>query len=452
MKPAAFSRGLGVVVVAVATLTSSGTAAKQEGNPLATWDQRNLDALAIQINNEEHFVTLKAKAKSSYQTAHGPPISQEAASRLNAAIDELAFSAIQKAVNNDTLSPKVYWVDAGPRKWFGLDVPGGRYSYDNPDCIYRTIPIDSRFDYVIKGHRHTPGPADVTFSLISNPNSQKTVTKLADKDLVVNHDGSYIITINNSTSKGRINHIQSSPMGKQLLIRNNLENWLSQRPDNLTVELVNHAPRYSAISKEDIITVAARNLQESILNYGLGALKRMTMSNAVNTLSNASQSSTLGTLTTQASSYGYFNLTADDALVVTVNPGSADYFVVPVTDPWMITVDPGIHQVSLNNAQSIPNANGTYTFVVSLKDPRVHNWIDTAGLHEGTIMVRWQGLTLTNNSSWASPHKSHGVNTQVVPFYKLASALPNGTHVVTPKERAAQLAQRIRGYTRRLAF
>ena len=176
----------------------------------------------------------------------------------------------------------------------------------------------------------------------------------------------------------------------------------------------------------------------------------MTMSNAVNTLSNASQSSTLGTLTTQASSYGYFNLTADDALVVTVNPGSADYFVVPVTDPWMITVDPGIHQVSLNNAQSIPNANGTYTFVVSLKDPRVHNWIDTAGLHEGTIMVRWQGLT--NNSSSASPHKSHGVNTQVVPFYKLASALPNGTHVVTPKERAAQLAQRIRGYTRRLAF
>ena len=59
----------------------------------------------------------------------------------------------------------------------------------------------------------------------------------------------------------------------------------------------------------------------------------MTISNTVNTLLNASQSSTLGTLTTQASSYGYFNLTADDALVATVNPGSADYFVVPVTDP-----------------------------------------------------------------------------------------------------------------------
>ena len=54
-------------------------------------------------------------------------------------IDELAFSTIQKAANGDAYFPKVYWFDAGPRQWIGLDVPGSRYSYNNPD-IYRTIP------------------------------------------------------------------------------------------------------------------------------------------------------------------------------------------------------------------------------------------------------------------------------------------------------------------------
>jgi hypothetical protein len=152
-------RGLGASVVAA--LTVSATPESSE-NPLATTDQQSLDALAIEISNDDHFVVLKAEAKAAFQTAHGLPISDEAASSLDEAIDELAFSSIQKAVNTDAFHPKIYWVDAGPRNWFGLDVPGGRYSYDNPDCFFRTIPIDHSLSYVVKGYRHTPGPADVT--------------------------------------------------------------------------------------------------------------------------------------------------------------------------------------------------------------------------------------------------------------------------------------------------
>lgn len=109
---------------------------------------------------------------------------------------------LQKAVNDDPYYPRVYWDDAAPRSWFGLNVPGGRYSYDNPDCIYRIIPIDSSVDYVVTGYRYRPGPSEVTFSLISDPNSQNTVAFLAGSDLIVDHDGSYPITINNSSADG----------------------------------------------------------------------------------------------------------------------------------------------------------------------------------------------------------------------------------------------------------
>jgi hypothetical protein len=91
-----FAQTLGTVAVAtIAVASNSG------GNPLATSDQRDLDALSIKINEDHDFAFLKAEAKATFQTAHGLPISQEAGSRLDSAIDELAFSSIQKAENND---------------------------------------------------------------------------------------------------------------------------------------------------------------------------------------------------------------------------------------------------------------------------------------------------------------------------------------------------------------
>lgn len=438
------------VVTAIAAVTGSVKAASGSyENPLATSDQQALDALAIKLFDTWSFPVLQAEAKTAYQIAHGLPISDEASSSLDAAIAELAFSALQKAVNNDPYYPKVYWVDAGPRSWFGLDVPGGRYSYDNPDCIYRTIPIDSSVDYIVTGYRYTPGPSDVTFSLISDPNSQNTVSFLAGSDLVVNIDGSYAITINSSSASAdsQTNHIQSTSSAVQLLIRENLGDWQSEKPDNINVEVASDITGHDPISNAKIIIDAQWNLQESIVDYGTGALGLKTSINAVNTLADPSQSSSLGTLTSQASSFGHFNITDDEALVATLTPGAADYFVLPVTNPWLVTTSPGTSQDSLNNKQAIANANGTYTFVVSVEDPGVYNWVNTTGLHEGTIMVRWQGLSTSESAT-----DTLGIDVQLVVLSDLASVLPEGTVYVTAEERAAQLADRVAGYAQRLDY
>ncbi|OJJ01978.1 hypothetical protein ASPVEDRAFT_41507 [Aspergillus versicolor CBS 583.65] len=323
----------------LAAVVGIAASAVQARSPLATPDQRDLDELAIEIFQDNAFAFLKGEAKGAYKVAHGLPISDEASASLDQAIEELTFSAVQKAVNTDPYYPKVYWYDAGPRSWFGLDVPGGRYSYDNPDCVYRTIPISSKVDYIVTGHRHSPGPLDVSFSLISNPNSQNTVSHLSGDDLVVNSDGSYTITINSTAAEGQTNHIHSTPLAKQLLIRNNRGDWQTEQPDELTVKVVSDTEGQDPISKDKIIATAKWNLQESVADYGVGALGLKTMINKVNSLANPSQSSTLGTLTSQASSFGHYNLAEDQALVATVTAGDADYFVFPVTNPWMVSVD-----------------------------------------------------------------------------------------------------------------
>lgn len=439
---------LGVATGLALSVGMAGAQALPSGavgaSPLATADQRSLDAQAIALNRQAAFPFGRTAAKQAYRLAHGLPVSREAESRLDNAIDELVFSAIQKAINGDPLYPKVYWVNAPAHHWFGLKVPGGRYSYDNPDNIYRTIPIDGSSRYVVRGQRTGTGPADVTFSLISNVNTQNTVQALAGKDLVVNADGSYTLTIDPDPAHGRVNHIQSTSAAKQLFIRNNLGNWNTETPDTLTVERLGPPPSRAPRGEVATGLEAWVNLQESIVAYGVGALGIKTHLNPVNTLSKPSSSQTLGTLVTQTSSFGHFKIADDEALVATLHSGGAKYFVFPVTDPWLVSTDPIGHQTSLNNSQAEPNADGSYTFVVSVRDPGVPNWLDTVGLHEGTIMVRWQDLPALAVDGGPQ------VTVQRVKLKDLASVLPAGTRQVTPQERAQVTAARVAGFARRI--
>ena len=424
--------------------SGSASARTDAGNPLATPDQRELDAAAITLYDSNRFEPLRSEAKAAYIAARQQLPSSEALSRLDLAIDELVFSAIQKIINGDPYRPKLYWVNAQPRQWFGLDVPGSRYSYDNPDNIYRIAPVSGDLRYELRGRRYTPGPSDVTFSLINNPSSQGTEAFLDGRELVVGPDGRYMITIDNQPANGRINHLQSNSGVVQLFIRNNLGNWNTETPDALELVRVDDSPAPAPRQQAATVAEAYRSLQEGIVFYGIGALAVKTHANAANTLPQPQQSATLGTLVSQANSFGHFRLAEDEAWVITLKRGSARYFVVPITDRWMITVGPAKRQSSLYQAQSVANADGSYTFVVSATDPGVANWLDTAGLREGTVMVRWQGLPATPVDG------GPGVSAEVVKQADLATRYP-WLERITPAQRGAVLSARQQGYLRRIA-
>ena len=430
-------------VLSVCALALPFSVAAAEWSPLATADQLALDQRATRVDKAYLFPVARLQAKAAYRLAHGLPVSAEAEARLDQAIDELAFSAVQKAVNGDPLYPQVYWLNAPPHQWFGTTVQGGRYSYDNPDNIYRTIPIEGGSRYVLKGRRFAAGPTDSTFSLISNVNSQNTIAYLTGKDLVVGPDGRYEITIDSEPANGRVNHIQSTSAAKQLFVRNNLGDWGRETPDALTVERLGAAPARAPRGDAAVGLEAWANLQESIITYGVGALGLKTHLNRVNTLSSPSTSSTLGTLVTQTSAFGHFKLADGQALVITLQSGGAGYFVVPVTDPWLVSGDPIRRQNSLNNKQAVADADGAYTFVVAAQDPGVQNWLDTEGRREGTIMVRWQDLPAQTVNGGPQ------VSVKVVAISDLQAVLPAGTRWVDAATRARQLAAREAGYERR---
>ncbi|KAK2783830.1 hypothetical protein FQN52_009477 [Onygenales sp. PD_12] len=434
------------ILLPCATVLAGLAQIVHSANPLATKDQRDLDILATALSQSDDFNALRSAARAQFILTlkkFGKDIDDDINSDIDIAIDELVFSSVQKAVNGDPAYPRVYWVDAPPREenWFDISVPGGRYSYDNPDCIYRTIPISDKYEYVIRGRRAENGPTDVTFSLISNPNSQGTVASLMGDDLQLEDDGTFAITISPKDSDAK-NHIKSNWQAVQLFVRNNLANWTLDTPDELSVEIIDRDDVEPA-SNKSIIAEAKKHLAESSFFYGFGALDLKTFLQPLNKLQKPTQSQLLGTLTTQASSFGHFNLADDEAMVVTITSGKSTYWVLPVYSLGMVTHSPWENIVSFNSNQAKPNNNGTYTFVVSKEDAGVYNWINTTARSQGTIMGRWQGLPTDGDGT-----EGIEVFSNIVKLCDLPDVLPGETEYVDAQQRAEQVRERIQGYNR----
>ena len=151
-----------------------------------------------------------------------------------------------------------------------------------------------------------------------------------------------------------------------------------------------------------------------------------------------------GALRNQVYVGGHFQLEDDEAFVIDVNDGGARYFTVPISNVWGTTMGIVDRTGSLNKAQSEPNADGTWTYVLTNSDPGVHNWVDPCGLTEGILTLRMAEFP------GQRPTDGLSASGQVVKLADLESVLPPGTREVTAAERAAQLADRAAAYARRL--
>lgn len=190
----------------------------------------------------------------------------------------------------------------------------------------------------------------------------------------------------------------------------------------------------------------AGQIAEFMLRYADSTLRwnRQACDKPKNELQFKIDRETDGALRNQIYLLGHFDLEDEEALVIDVDTGGAGYFVAPITNCWG-TTNEIIHRTgSLNLAQSLPNADGSLTYVASREDPGVPNWLDPSDLREGILTLRWAELAS------GRPTPQVGARSRVVPLGQLRDALPRETGFVSAEERTAQCAHRAAGYMRRL--
>ena len=408
-------------------------------NPIATPDQAEIERRALAVLEHPTMAATIAEVRQSWPDEVKP--SPEMMACFDRAFGEVAYSAAIWSLNTDKERPKVITITRLPHRLGGLDIPGSRWGLDNPDTVYRVIPISGDEKYLIRGKVGETRLVENYFSLWDE--KMNSVAVLNGKDLVLEPDGSFTITVDSDPAGGRINHIQSAPAAHEFYIRDVVQDWARERINTLEVERLGPPPTKPPLTDDEQAALTAsflRRYASSTARWNDQTLKK-----PVNGFDFTIDRDTDGAQRSQIYIMGHFKLADDEALVVNLRTGGAQYFIVPITNWWGTTNAVNTRTGSLNKAQSVANADGTYTFVISTRDPGVHNWVDPDGMHEGILTLRWAEFP------GGVPGQDLGADSKVVKLSELPSVLPPETKFVTPAERQRQWAEREESYAWRLA-
>lgn len=407
-------------------------------NPIATAAQRAMEDRALRLAGHPDLQDARVKAAALWRGVIAHDFSAEALSMLDDAVADYAFNYLLKAVNSDAAHPQVLRLFMPPHRWFGRELPGARLGGDNPDNCYRIIPVEAGGSYLIEGHFTGPRPADSTFTLVGNSATSRTLQTIEGHGLTVEPDGRFRISVDDDPANGRPNHLRNGKRGLYLYVRDSMLDWAQETPPHLAVRRLDPVES-NPISDAEIIEIAVWSLIGDVPQTYWW--QRFAMAREPNTMDAPYRAVTTGGLLTQVSAKGFFCLGEEDALVIRMTTGGARYASLVVHDCYYRTIDYPHCTSTLNLAQLVPDADGAYHYVVSIRDPGVFNWIDTGGLHDLIANHRWQGLP---------EHGAPDLSVRLVPFSRLREVLPPETCWVSPGDRKAQLAARRAGFERRL--
>jgi len=130
---------------------------------------------------------------------------------------EVMFSAVVWSSNQDPLRPKITCITRLGHPVNGVDVPGSRWGIDNPDSIYRVIPISGGQRYVLRGRVAERRMTENYFTLWDP--KMNTIDVLSGHDLVLDADRRFEISVDDQPANGRANHIQSNDAAQEFYIR-----------------------------------------------------------------------------------------------------------------------------------------------------------------------------------------------------------------------------------------
>lgn len=411
-------------------------------NPLATRDQRDCEARAVALMQTDGYRQLRSAIDRRWRELAGDDPDAEAWSRFDDLMEECAFAALMKAVCGDPAYPVVARIVMPPHEWFGMSVPGSRFAGGpGADQSYAIIPVDYGTRYRITARWVGPPPADHNYTMSANSWFMNAINTLLFDDIERDSDGrGYTLTL--GPEAGGRNHFQTRPGAQYLFVRDCRSDW-TQAATALRVEALD-PPRTPPWTDEQILGRALQIGLDDAPNMFYWV--RLYQGMQPNRLMGPALTDSVGGLVSQTTAFARLILEEDDALVVTADPADAAFHDVQLNDYWFGSVgDYFGRSATLTTAQTVPNADGTVTYVVSRADPGVHNWLDPNGLRQTLFVARWQRLP-------ANAARRPSMRIELVKRADLASALPPGTVHLDAAGRAAQLKDRLASYRLRLAI
>lgn len=317
------------------------------------------------------------------------------------------------------------------------------FAGDNPDTFYSIGDLASGATYVLTGKvgagtaNLAINPYSTSFALGSGP--------ALDHGLVVNPDGTFTIDIGPTEPSGAVNYLDDAGYNL-VLIRDTISNWgLGADTGSLSLQCIADCP---ATTSGELSSAEIGSLLNS-LGSATPFLNEVDMISAedggielpANTMSAlASEANVPGGLPSTIDSAGNFDLQPGQALIVEVPNVTSAYSGIEIESAFAQTLPYTLAQTSLNNTQAFVDPSGDTYYVISATNPGVANWLDTGGLSNGEVFVRFENVPTGSDATGLD------VTTQVVPVADVRQYLPADTPTVNPAEYAAEMTGRVLSY------
>ncbi|QZP07635.1 hypothetical protein [Caenibius sp. WL] len=392
--------------------------------------QRKAELAALDLLHTPEVQQARAVAEQEWRRYWGD-VASEMEAVFPQALEELVFNAALKTVVNATYPPAMVMMINQPSRHGDVRIPGTRYGWDNTDNIYGTIPVDPQATYRLSGQMTDPG-TNLNLSVWAKDGT--VLSNLAKAEIPTDPEGRFSLSV----GRGAEFDLKLPVNAHHIMVRETIPDWSTGKPVYIDVVRMS-GPRPVVPSTQNLSREAAAAVADTVhkMQAWRASLYRKYPANMFVQPWMGQHGN--GGLPNQAYSMGYFAITGDEALVFDIALGGAEYFSFQLSDIWGTSGNFVGNVSTLTNRQSRPNADGSYTYVLSIKDPGVSNWISTQGWHEGDVTLRWQQIA-------GAPGSAQGpaVLVRRVKLPDLASVLPAGSASFRPEERQTQIEQRAR--------
>lgn len=310
----------------------------------------------------------------------------------------------------------------------------------NPDDAYYLAHVGAGRSYRISGERGTVHK--LTFSLGSNSMGmfeiKPQVSAEYDADqLPLNAAGEFEVIL----SEKRPDDYAGvwwplSPGTDFILVRLRSYDWGNERDPRFGIERLGRAPLKPRMSQARIDNNLRElcGFTERLTRQWLDFQEDMRTRGLENRLELSGFEDWAG-VKIQSYWRGIFKFSPGEALIVETDlPEKRPYWNVQLADSLFNALEVNYRQTSLNGFQARADSDGKFRAVISLEDPGIPNWLDSAGYTWGTLIGRWYDC-----SSRPIPTLKR------VPFGEVRGHLPADTPRVSPEERDAVLRARVRG-------
>ncbi|WP_206613563.1 DUF1214 domain-containing protein [Parahaliea mediterranea] len=284
---------------------------------------------------------------------------------------------------------------------------------DNPDQRYLFSPLRGGAPYRIWGHKAGERRLEIQIYAGTPWTAQggRVVAVLPEEALHVAPDGSFEVLLGGEPRAH--NWLANPPDSSFVMVRQIYAEWPDTHGD-VHIDRVGYEGRLKpGVGAQDMvrrIQRAAANFEELVPLWPTIGRERFAQQQP-NTLSPLFDPTAAGGVEGRWMSLGAFELGQDEALILTMWPLGGNYQGVQLTDVWTSSLEYANRQTSLTAEQCYRSADGAYRYIIAHEDPGVQNWLDTTGLENGYLLLRydgadrpevptslWPGLTLTSFS------------------------------------------------------